>query len=138
MAKEAKGFNKGELDLVNSRLKRLSELPGSDMQRILSKVTEDMKMDVVSAAPISDGVSRGNLRNSVYTTVKENKARVEVDTRRTDPRQSSRNFEYGRVVEHGRAGRYKTTPFWYKNVEKRLSEVHEKLRKIFIDIKTKK
>jgi len=127
-------FRKAQIDAVNDRLLILARIGKDKLPKLLEETVEAIKRDVIASAPVQSG----NLRNSVYTTVKENKARVEVDTRRTDPRQSSRNFEYGRVVEHGRAGRYKTTPFWYKNVEKRLSEVHEKLRKIFIDIKTKK
>jgi hypothetical protein len=127
-------FRKVQLDAVNDRLLKLARIGRDKLPRLLEETVEAIKRDVIASAPVQSG----NLRHSVYTTVNETKARVEVDTTRTDPRPSSRNFEYGRVVEHGRAGRYKTTPFWYKNVEKRLSEVHEKLRKIFIDIKTRK
>jgi hypothetical protein len=127
-------FRKTQLDAVNDRLLTLARIGRDKLPKLLEETVEAIKRDVIASAPIRSG----NLRHSVYTTVNETKARVEVDTTRTDPRPSSRNFEYGRVVEHGRAGQYKTTPFWYKNVEKRLSEVHEKLRKIFIDIKTRK
>lgn len=127
-------FRKIQLDAVNDKLLILSRIGRDKLPKLLEETVEAIKRDVIASAPVQSG----NLRNSVYTTVGETKARVEVDTTRTDPRPSSRNFEYGKVVEHGRTGRYKTTPFWYKNVEKRLSEVHEKLRKIFIDIKTRK
>lgn len=127
-------FRKAQIDAVNDRLLILARIGKDKLPKLLEETVEAIKRDVMASAPVQSG----NLRHSVYTTVKETKARVEVDTRRTDPRPSSRNFEYGRIVENGRAGKYKTTPFWYNNVEKRLSEVHEKLRKIFIDIKTKK
>lgn len=128
MARKAKGFNKGELDIVNSRLKRLSELPGSDMQRILSKVTEDMQRDVVAAAPHATG----NLKNSVYVESNENTAKVWVDTRKTDTRRSSNKFNYGRTVEHGRAGQYKTTPYFYDVINRALGTlvkmINDKIR----------
>lgn len=127
-------FRKAQIEAVNDRLLILARIGKDKLPKLLEETVEAIKRDVIASAP----VRTGNLRHSVYTTVGENKARVEVDTTRTDPRPSSKNFEYGRVVENGRAGRYKTTPFWHKNVEKRLSEVHEKLRKIFIDIKTRK
>jgi hypothetical protein len=131
MAK-AKGFDKNELRLVDSRLKRLSELPGSDMNTILKKVTEEMKKDVISAAPISDGVSRGNLKRSVYAENSDKHAKVWVDTRLTDTRDSAKNFNYGRVVEHGRAGRYKTTPYFYDVINKVLGTlvrmINDKIR----------
>ena len=113
MAK-AKGFDKNELRLVDSRLKRLSELPGSDMNKILKKVSEEMKKDVVMAAPF---VTK-NLKRSVYIENSDKHAKVWVDTRLTDTRDSSRNFNYGRVVEHGRTGRYKTTPYFYDVINK--------------------
>lgn len=127
MAK-AKGFDKNELRLVDSRLKRLSELPGSDMNKILKKVTEEMKKDVVSAAPFATK----NLKRSVYTENSDKHAKVWVDTRLTDTRDSAKNFNYGRVVEHGRAGRYKTTPYFYDVINKVLGTlvrmINDKIR----------
>ena len=127
MAK-AKGFDKNELRLVDSRLKRLSELPGSDMNKILKKVTEEMKKDVVSAAPFATG----NLKRSVYAENSDKHAKVWVDTRLTDTRDSAKNFNYGRVVEHGRAGRYKTTPYFYDVINKVLGTlvrmINDKIR----------
>jgi hypothetical protein len=126
-------FRKIQLDAVNDRLLKLARIGRDRLPKLLEETVEAIKRDVIASAPIQSG----DLRRSVFTTVKETKARVEVDTTRTNTRPSSRNFEYGRIVENGRAGRYKTTPFWYDNVEKRLSEIHDKLRKIFIDIKTR-
>ena len=127
MAK-AKGFDKNELRLVDSRLKRLSELPGSDMNKILKKVTEEMKKDVVSAAPFATK----NLKRSVYTENSDKHAKVWVDTRLTETRDSAKNFNYGRVVEHGRAGRYKTTPYFYDVINKVLGTlvrmINDKIR----------
>ena len=128
MAREAKGFNENELKLVDSRLKRLSELPGSDMKRILSKVTEGMQRDVVQAAPYATG----NLKNSVYIKSNEKTAKVWVDTTKTDKRRSSKNFNYGRTVEHGRAGQYKTTPYFYDVINRALGTlvrmINDKIR----------
>lgn len=126
-------FRKIQLDAVNDRLLKLARIGRDRLPKLLEETVEAIKRDVIASAPIQSG----DLRRSVFTTVKETKARIEVDTTRTNTRSSSRNFEYGRIVENGRAGRYKTTPFWYDNVEKRLSEIHDKLRKIFIDIKTR-
>jgi len=119
MARQAKGFNENELKIVNSRLKRLSELPGSDMTEILKKVSDDIKRDVINAAPIDSG----NLRRSVYSESSNKRAKVWVDTRPTETRNSSRRFNYGRTVEHGRAGRYKTTPYFYDVVNKALGKL---------------
>ena len=128
MARQAKGFNENELKLVDSRLKRLSELPGSDMKRILSKVTEDMQRDVIAAAPYA----KGNLKNSVYIKSSEKTARVWVDTTKTDKRRSSSKFNYGRTVEHGRVGQYKTTPYFYDVINRALGTlvkmINDKIR----------
>ena len=127
-------FRKAQIDAVNNRLLILARIGRDQLPKLLKETVENIKRDVIASAPFHSG----DLKKSVYTTVKETKARVEVDTTRIDKRPSSSGFEYGRIVENGRAGRYKTTPYWYDNVEKRLSEVHEKLRKIFIDIKIRK
>jgi hypothetical protein len=115
----AKGFNENELKIVNSRLKRLSELPGTDMADILKKLTGDIKKDVINSAPVDSG----NLRNSVYTKSDSQMAKVWVDTRPTETRNSSKRYNYGRTVEHGRAGRYKTTPYFYKVIEGTLGKL---------------
>jgi len=118
MGKGNKGFDKGELDVVNSRLASLIDVADVSVPKIIKKVSADIQRDVTAAAPISDGVSRGNLRKSIYRDVGQYRARIFVDTTKTDPRRT--NFEYGRVVEHGRAGEYKTTPYWYKVVKQNL------------------
>ena len=122
------GFNKNELKLVGSRLKRLSELPGSDMTKILDKLSSDLKKDVIAAAP----VNKGNLKNSVYRESDNKVAKVTVDTRKTDTRDSSRNFNYGYTVEHGRSGRYRTTPYFYDVINRALGTlvnmINDKIR----------
>jgi len=115
----AKGFNENELKIVNSRLKRLSELPDTDMANILEELTAEIKRDVINAAPIDSG----NLRRSVYSESSNKRAKVWVDTRPTETRNSSRRFNYGRTVEHVRAGRYKTTPYFYDVVNKALGKL---------------
>jgi len=105
----AKGFNKTQLKIVNSRLQALANLPDTDIPETLKKVSEEIAKDVEAAAP----VRTGNLRRSVYQQSGDEKAKVWVDTTLTETRKSSRNFNYGYTVEHGRAGRYKTTPYFY-------------------------
>jgi len=105
----AKGFNKTQLKIVNSRLQALANLPDTDVPKTLKKVSEEIAKDVEAAAP----VRTGNLRRSVYQQSGDEKAKVWVDTTLTETRKSSRNFNYGYTVEHGRAGRYKTTPYFY-------------------------
>lgn len=105
----AKGFNKTQLKIVNSRLQALANLPDTDVPKVLKKVSEEIAKDVEAAAP----VRTGNLRRSIYQKSGDEKAKVWVDTTLTETRQSSRNFNYGYTVEHGRAGRYKTTPYFY-------------------------
>jgi hypothetical protein len=110
----AKGFNKTQLKIVNSRLQALANLPDTEVPKILKKVSEEIQKDVIAKAPISqDSVSRGNLRRSVYQSSSDDRAKVWVDTTLTETRKSSRNFNYGHTVEHGRAGQYKTTPYFY-------------------------
>ena len=115
MAK-SKGFNKAELDVVNSRLASLMDVADISVPKIIKKVSGNIQRDVIAAAP----VDTGNLRRSIYRDVGQYKARIFVDTTRTETRQSARNFNYGHTVEHGRGGRYKTTPYWYKVVEQNL------------------
>ena len=129
-----KGFNKHELDVINSRLETLQRIGNEYLPKVLKDTVEDIKRDVVASAPVRSG----NLRHSVYTKSGSNSAKIEVDTTRTETRPSSRNFEYGRVVEHGRAGRYKTTPYWYDNVRRNLAKLDNKLKGIFRAIKTNK
>lgn len=118
------GFDKNELRIVNSRLKRLSELPNQDLPKILKAVAKEMKEDVQRAAPVNSG----NLRNrSVYTKSDARSAEVWVDTRPTETRRGSRNFNYGRTVEHGRTGRYKTTPYFYKVINRVLGSLVTKI-----------
>lgn len=119
----AKGFDKNELRIVNSRLQRLSELPNQDIPRILKDLTKELKEDVQRAAPVRSG----NLRNSVYSKSDHKRAKVWVDTRKTDTRDSSRHYNYGRTVEHGRAGRYKTTPYFYRTIELILGKLVSKI-----------
>ena len=118
----AKGFNENELKIVNSRLKRLSELPDTDMANILEELTAEIKRDVINAAPID----KGNLRDSVYTKSSNKMAKVWVDTRITETRNASKRYNYGRTVEHGRGGgkkRYKTTPYFYNVIERTLGKL---------------
>ena len=114
MGKRSKGFNKGELDVVNSRLASLIDVADISVPKIIKKVSSNIQRDVTAAAPIVTG----NLKRSIYRDVGQYKARIFVDTTKTDPRRT--NFEYGRVVEHGRAGQYRTTPYWYKIVKQNL------------------
>ena len=116
----AKGFDKTQLKIVNSRLARLAQIPGVDVPKVLKKVTEDVTRDVRAAAPVRSG----NLRNnSIYRESSDTKGKVYVDTTFTETRPSSRNFNYGYTVEHGRAGRYKTTPYFYRVAEKALGRL---------------
>lgn len=117
----AKGFNKEQLKIVNSRLFRLSQIPGEDVPKVLKTVTEEIKKDVTAAAPVRSG----NLRRSVYQENNDSKGRVWVDTTLTETRPSSKHFNYGYTVEHGRAGRYKTTPYFYRVAEKALGKLVE-------------
>ena len=105
----AKGFNKTQLKIVNSRLQALANLPDTHVPKVLKKVSEEIAKDVQAAAPVVSG----NLRRSVYQKSSDDRAKVWVDTTLTETRKSSRNFNYGHTVEHGRAGRYKTTPYFY-------------------------
>jgi|TARA_R110002049_G_scaffold23361_2_gene82379 hypothetical protein len=114
MGKRSKGFDKGELDVVNSRLASLIDVADISVPKIIKKVSGNIQKDVEMAAP----VVTGNLKRSIYRDVGQYKAHIFVDTTRTDPRRT--NFEYGRIVEHGRAGRYKTTPYWYRIVKANL------------------
>ena len=113
MAK-GKGFNKGELDTVNSRLASLIDVADISVPKIIKKVSSNIQRDVTAAAPIATG----NLKRSIYRDVGQYRARIFVDTTKTDSRRT--NFEYGRIVEHGRAGQYRTTPYWYKVVKQNL------------------
>ena len=126
MGRRSKGFNKGELDTVNSRLASLIDVADISVPKIIKKVSGNIQRDVTAAAP----VDTGNLRRSIYRDVGQYKARIFVDTTRTETRQSARNFNYGHTVEHGRSGRYKTTPFWYDNVMRNLSLIDEKIKNV--------
>ena len=61
----------------------------------------------------------------------DNGARIEIDTTKTDTRRSSKRFNYGYTVEHGRgASEYKTTPYWYDNVMRNLSLIDKKIKNV--------
>ena len=121
-----KGFNKHELDLFNNRLNTLRRVADDELPKVLKETVDNIKRDVIASSPVASG----NLRNSVYTTIKKDGARIEIDTTKTETRQSARNFNYGHTVEHGRSGRYKTTPFWYDNVMRNLSLIDEKIKNV--------
>lgn len=121
-----KGFDKHEIDVVNGRLRTLYRVVEDQLPKVLKEVVEDIKKDVINSAP----VQTGNLRNSVYTTSGPNSAKVEIDTTKTETRPSSRRFNYGHTVEHGRAGRYKTTNYWYDNVRRNLGKLDHKLKQM--------
>lgn len=122
------GFDKNELKIVNSRLKRLSELPDVELPKMLKRLSSNIQKDVKAAAP----VDKGNLRNSVYSKSDNKTAEVWVDTTKTETRPSSMRHNYGYTVEHGRAGRYRTTPYFYKVIGgalgKLVTMINEKIR----------
>jgi len=124
----AKGFNKTQLKIVNSRLQALAELPDTHVPKVLKKVSEEISKDVKAAAPVVSG----NLRRSIYQKSSDDRAKVWVDTTLTETRKSSRNFNYGYTVEHGRAGRYKTTPYFYdvamRNLGKLVTYINNAVR----------
>lgn len=127
MAK-AKGFKKAELDLFNNRLNTLKRVAEEELPQILKETVDNIKRDVIASAPLAGG----NLRNSVYTELNDNGAKVEIDTTKTETRRSSRRFNYGYTVEHGRGGEggYKTTPYWYDNVMRNLSLIDKKIKNV--------
>ena len=116
-----KGFNQQQLDLINGKLDSLVRWSQEDVPLLIKNTTTDIKADVTSLAP----VRTGNLRRSIYQEIKKFSGKVFVDTVPTDTRGSG--FNYGRTVEHGRAGRYKTTPYWYNPVKKRLGVLLKQL-----------
>jgi hypothetical protein len=116
-----KGFNQQQLDQINGKLDSLVRWSQEDVPLLIKNTTTDIKADVTSLAP----VRTGNLRRSIYQEIKKFSGKVFVDTVPTDTRKSG--FNYGRTVEHGRAGRYKTTPYWYNPVKKRLGVLLKQL-----------
>lgn len=130
----AKGFKQSEIDAVNSRLESLMRICDEDVPRILDKVSGDIQKSVIGSAPIK----YGNLRRSVYQEAEQYKARVWVDTTITETRNSSKHFNYGRIVEHGRTGRYKTTPYFYDNVKKHLGKLVQHINAVIKDAAIRK
>ena len=123
----AKGFKKAELDLFNNRLNTLKRVAEEELPQILKETVDNIKRDVIASAPMATD----NLRRSVYTELNDNGARIEIDTTKTDTRRSSKRFNYGYTVEHGRgASGYKTTPYWYDNVMRNLSLIDKKIKNV--------
>lgn len=114
-----KGFNKQQLEKINGHLDALIRVSEKDVPRLIEKTLTNMQKDVKALAPVSrGGPSMGNLKRSVYKEFNKYDGKLYVDTTLTDPRRSG--FNYGRVVEHGRAGQYKTTNYFYEPIKKRL------------------
>lgn len=130
----AKGFKQEEIDAVNSRLASLARIADEDVPKILDKVSGDIQKAVIADAPIRSG----NLRRSVYQEAAQYKARVWIDTTITETRHSSKHFNYGRIVEHGRAGRYKTTPYFYNNVKRHLGKLVQHINAVIKDAAIRK
>ena len=119
----AQRIRKDQIDIINGRLGELLHVADKIVPKLIKETIQGIGDDVRASAPVRSG----NLRNSIYETVSDFKGKVKVDTTRTEVRNSSRNFNYGYTVEHGRAGRYKTTPYFYKNVNQRLAVLLRKL-----------
>lgn len=114
-----KGFDQSQIDNVNGRFDSLLRIAEKEVPTLLKKSLTDMQKDVKALAPVSrGGLSMGNLKKSIYKEVNRYDGKLYVDTTPTDPRRNG--FNYGRVVEHGRAGRYKTTNYFYDPVKRRL------------------
>jgi hypothetical protein len=119
----AKRIRKDQIEIINGRLGELLHVADKIVPKLIKETIRGIGEDVRASAPVRSG----NLRDSIYETVSDFKGKVKVDTTRTEVRNSSRNFNYGYTVEHGRAGRYKTTPYFYKNVNQRLAVLLRKL-----------
>jgi hypothetical protein len=119
----AQRIRKDQIEIINGRLGELLHVADKIVPKLIKETIRGIGEDVRASAPVRSG----NLRDSIYETVSDFKGKVKVDTTRTEVRNSSRNFNYGYTVEHGRAGRYKTTPYFYKNVNQRLAVLLRKL-----------
>jgi hypothetical protein len=119
----AKRIRKDQIEIINGRLGELLHVADKIVPKLIKETIRGIGEDVRASAPVRSG----NLRNSIYETVSDFKGKVQIDTTKTEVRNSSRNFNYGYTVEHGRAGRYKTTPYFYKNVNQRLAVLLRKL-----------
>lgn len=127
----AQRIRKDQLSIINGRLGELLHVADKIVPRLIKETITKIADDVKASAPVSQKGNRrnsGNLRNnSIYETISDYKGKLEVDTTRTERRPASKNFNYGYTVENGRAGRYKTTPYFYKNVNERLAVLLRKL-----------
>ena len=123
----SKGFDQQQLDRVNGLLDTLVRVAEKEVPKLIKKTITEIQADVKALAPVSrKGLSRGNLKNnSIYKEVSQYGGKVYVDTTITDPRKNG--FNYGRVVEHGRAGQYKTTRYFYEPVKKRIGLLYEQI-----------
>ena len=119
----AQRIRKDQIDIINGRLGELLHVADKIVPKLIKETIQGIGDDVRASAPVRSG----NLRNSIYETISDFKGKVQIDTTKTEVRKSSRNFNYGYTVEHGRAGRYKTTPYFYKNVNQRLAVLLRKL-----------
>jgi hypothetical protein len=119
----AKRIRKDQIEIINGRLGELLHVADKIVPKLIKETIRGIGEDVRASAPVRSG----NLRNSIYETISDFKGKVQIDTTKTEVRNSSRNFNYGYTVEHGRAGRYKTTPYFYKNVNQRLAVLLRKL-----------
>jgi hypothetical protein len=119
----AKRIRKDQIEIINGRLGELLHVADKIVPKLIKETIRGIGEDVRASAPVRSG----NLRDSIYETVSDFKGKVQIDTTKTEVRNSSRNFNYGYTVEHGRAGRYKTTPYFYKNVNQRLAVLLRKL-----------
>ncbi len=129
-----KGFNKTQLNIINGKLDSLIRYSMPKVSLLIKNTLTDIENDVKAHAPIQSG----NLRRSIYKDLKQFEGKVYVDTTLTENRPSSKHFNYGRTVEHGRAGRYKTTPYWYRPVKKRLGILLKQLNAVLRDAAMKR
>lgn len=125
----AQRIRKDQIEIINGRLGELLHVADKIVPKLIKETIRGIGEDVRASAPVRSG----NLRDSIYETVSDFKGKVQIDTTKTEVRNSSRNFNYGYTVEHGRAGRYKTTPYFYKNVNQRLAVLLRKLGEALAD-----
>lgn len=129
----AKRIKQNQLDIINGRLGELLHVADKIVPKLIKETINGIGDDVRASAPVRSG----NLRNSIYEEISDYKGRLEVDTTRTETRPASRNFNYGYTVEHGRAGRYKTTHYFYENVKQHLGVLLGKLGRALRDAATR-
>jgi hypothetical protein len=120
----AKGFDQNKLDAIYGTLGSLLRVASDEVPKAIKETLKDIQRDVIANAPLRSG----NLKKSVHTKIETYGGKAYVDTRRNGKNQS--NFEYGRIVEHGRAGRYKTTNYFYKPVQARLDSMFVEIRRL--------